>query len=44
MFREIEDYMIALPSDAIEYADDRLAHPLYRSGYYNFSSKSMSPS
>ena len=35
--------MTALPSNAIEYADDRLAYPLYRSGRYNFGSKSVSP-
>ena len=42
ILREIEDYVTALSSDAIEYADNRLAHPLYRSGCYNFSPKSIS--
>ena len=43
MLRKIEDYMTALPSDAIEYADDRLTYSLYRSKYYNFGPKSISP-
>ena len=41
LLRELEDYMIALPSDAIEYADNRLANSLCRSRRYNFSSKRM---
>ena len=36
--------MTAPPSDAIEYIDDGLAHPLYRPGRYNFGPKSASPS
>ena len=42
ILRKIEEHMTALPSNAIEYADDRLAYPLYRSGRYNFGSKSVS--
>ena len=44
MLREIEDHMIALPSNAIKYADDGLLYPFYRSGCFNFSPKSTSPS
>ena len=44
ILREIEDYIIALPSNAIEYKDNELACPLYRPGRYNFSPKSISPS
>ena len=42
IFREIEDYMTAQPSNANKYADDELVHPLDRLGCYNFSPKSAS--
>ena len=42
MLREIEDNMIASPSNVIEYADDRLACTLYRPGFYDFGPKSAS--
>ena len=42
MPRELEDYMTALPSNAIEYADYGLAYLLFRSRGYNFSPKSIS--
>ena len=32
MLKEIEDHITAPSSDAIEYADNELAYPLYRSG------------
>ena len=43
MLREIKDYITALSSNAIEYTDNRLACPLYRSRLYNFGPKSVSP-
>ena len=42
MLREIEDCMTALSSNAIEYTDDGVVCPLYRSGYYNSGPKSTS--
>ena len=43
ILRELEDYIIALPSNAIEYVDNRLAYLLYRPKHYNFISKSIFP-
>ena len=42
ILREIEGHIIALSSDTIEYADDKLTYPLYRPKCYNFSPKRMS--
>ena len=43
MLKELEDYMIASPSNAIEYVDNRLTYLSYRPGRYYIGSKSIFP-